>query len=206
MLFLTLALLAAVAAYFVDRHQTKERLGEQHTAALEAKEQAPIAEEPIATALKIDLLRLELGYGLLSLINTPKGQHLTDQLKALRRSLATEVGFIMPLVRIQDNMQLAANTYVLYVKDVAAGRGDLRPNMLLVMDPRGEDITPPGEKTREPTFGLPALWIDPANRGGFIPWLYGGRSRHGCHYLSDRGRARQHGRTVVVCRNPEVAG
>ena len=126
---------------------------------------AALAEEPIAMALRIDYLRLELGYGLLSLISAPReGQRLTDQIKALRRQMATEVGFIMPSVRIQDNMQLAANQYVIRVKEIEAGRGDLRPNMLLVMDPRGEEISLPGEKTTEPTFGLPAMWVEDSNR------------------------------------------
>jgi len=125
---------------------------------------APVADEPISTALQIDLIRLELGYGLLALINSPKGQRLTDQIKALRRQLASELGFIMPAVRIQDNLQLPANTYVVRVKEIEAGRGDLRPNMLLIMDPRGETISLPGEMTTEPTFGLPAMWIADANR------------------------------------------
>ncbi len=125
-----------------------------------AEGDAPVADEPIANALQIDLIRLELGYGLLALINNTKGQRLTDQIKALRRQLATEVGFVMPSVRIQDNLQLPANSYVVRVKEIEAGRGDMRPNMLLVMDPRGEDLTLSGEKTQEPTFGLPAMWIE----------------------------------------------
>ncbi len=124
----------------------------------------PVAEEPIGNALAIDLIRLELGYGLLALINSPKGQRLTDQIRALRRQLASELGFIMPAVRIQDNLQLPANTYVIRIKEIEAGRGDLRPNMLLVMDPRGEAISLPGEMTTEPTFGLPAMWINETNR------------------------------------------
>ena len=124
----------------------------------------PVVEEPIGSALAIDLIRLELGYGLLALINSPKGQRLTDQIRALRRQLAGELGFVMPAVRIQDNLQLPANTYVIRIKEIEAGRGDLRPNMLLVMDPRGEAISLPGEMTTEPTFGLPAMWINEANR------------------------------------------
>ena len=99
----------------------------------------------------------------MSLINNDN-RRLTDQIKSLRRALATDMGFVMPAVRIQDNMQLPANSYAVYIKEVEAGKGDLRPNMLLVMDPRGEEISLPGERTKEPTFGLPALWIDPANR------------------------------------------
>lgn len=124
----------------------------------------PAAEEPISNALQIDQIRLELGYGLLSLINNESGQRLTDQIKGLRRQLAADMGFVMPSVRIQDNLQLPANGYVIRVKEIESGTGDVRPGLLLIMDPRGEPITLPGETTTEPTFGLPAMWIDPANR------------------------------------------
>lgn len=163
--FLTLAIICAGGAYFVNYRDNA--VAEEAVRQIEEEKIDPksVAEEPISTALKIDHIRLELGYGLLTLINAPKdGQKLTDQIKALRRQLATEVGFVMPSVRIQDNMQLPANTYVIRIKEIEAGRGDLRPNMLLVMDPRGEEISIPGEKTTEPTFGLPAMWIEEANR------------------------------------------
>ena len=163
--FLTLAIICAGGAYFVNYRDNA--VAEEAVRQIEEEKVDPksIAEEPISTALKIDHIRLELGYGLLTLINAPKdGQKLTDQIKALRRQLATEVGFVMPSVRIQDNMQLPANTYVIRIKEIEAGRGDLRPKMLLVMDPRGEEISIPGEETTEPTFGLPAMWIEEANR------------------------------------------
>ncbi|HEY1723564.1 MAG TPA: flagellar biosynthesis protein FlhA [Magnetospirillaceae bacterium] len=161
--FLTLAFITGGGSYYLSRRDRK-RAAAAAVVASKAPPEAPVAEEPISTALRIDNVRLELGYGLLSMINTPRGQRLTDQIKALRRALAGEMGFVMPSVRIQDNMQLPANAYVIFVKEVEAGRGDIRPNMLMVMDPRGEDITLPGEKTKEPTFGLPAMWIDPTNR------------------------------------------
>src|SRR6202012_2607039 len=75
-----------------------------------------------------------------------------------------DMGFIMPAVRIQDNLQLPPNTYVIRIKEIEAGRGELRPGMLLSMDPRGQQIALPGEATVEPTFGLPAIWIDPTYR------------------------------------------
>ena len=162
--FFLLGLGMGASAFLLDRDQHAKAEQQEQAETAEAMQQAPVPEEPISTALKIDHVRLELGYGLLQLINTPKGQRLTDQIKSLRRAIATEMGFVMPSVRIQDNMQLPANTYVIHVKEVEAGRGDLRPAALLIMDPRGEDITLPGEKTREPTFGLPAMWIDPTNR------------------------------------------
>jgi flagellar biosynthesis protein FlhA len=125
---------------------------------------APPSEEPITTALHIDTLRLELGYALLPLINSEKGLRLTDQIKALRRQIATDMGFVMPAVRIQDNMQLSANSYLIRVKEIASGRGDIRANMLLVMDPKGDQIALPGEATKEPTFGLPAMWVEEGHR------------------------------------------
>ena len=117
-------------------------------------------EEPIATALALDLLRIELGYGLLPLINDVKGQRITDQIKALRRQLAQEMGFVMPSVRILDNMQLRANEYRIRLKEVDSGHGDLYPGSLLVMDPQGRPIDLPGTHTTEPAFGLPATWIN----------------------------------------------
>lgn len=159
--FLPLAGFLGFLAWHLSRRKADKT--EEVAAAQAAKAEAeatPPPEEPISSALKMDHVRLELGYGLLSLISTNKGQKLTDQIKSLRRQLAGDMGFVMPSVRIQDNMQLPANTYVIRVKEIEAGRGDLRPNMLLVMDPRGEEITLAGEKTVEPTFNLPAMWIE----------------------------------------------
>jgi flagellar biosynthesis protein FlhA len=121
---------------------------------------APAPEEPISSALALDLLRIELGYGLLPLINDAKGHRVTDQIKALRRQLASEMGFVMPAVRILDNMQLPANAYAIRVKEVEAGRGELYPGQLLVMDPKGQAVDLPGKQTNEPAFGLPASWVD----------------------------------------------
>jgi flagellar biosynthesis protein FlhA len=119
------------------------------------------AEEPIASALKIDDLKIELGYALLPLVNAPDGtDRLTEQIKALRKSLAIEMGFVMPSVRILDNVQLEANTYVIKIKEVDAGTGKIWPNQFMVMDPGGGQVTVPGIHTTEPTFGLPATWVD----------------------------------------------
>jgi flagellar biosynthesis protein FlhA len=122
---------------------------------------AQAAEEPIAAALKIDDLKIELGYALLPLVNGPDGQdRLTEQIKALRKSLAIEMGFVMPAVRILDNVQLEANTYIIKIKEVDAGQGKIWPNQFMVMDPGGGQVAVPGIHTIEPTFGLPATWVD----------------------------------------------
>ena len=161
--FLLLAFVTGGGAAYVSWQSADAASKVKQAEQVKAKTDVPVQQEPLSQAMKIDMVRLELGYGLLSLINNDN-KRLTDQIKSLRRALATDMGFVMPAVRIQDNMQLPANSYAVYIKEVEAGKGDLRPNMLLVMDPRGEDISLPGERTKEPTFGLPALWIDPANR------------------------------------------
>jgi flagellar biosynthesis protein FlhA len=122
------------------------------------------AEEPISKALAMDTIRLELGYGLLPLVQGEGNNKVTDQVKGLRRQLAEDMGYVLPAVRIQDNLQLPANTYIVRIKEIEAGRGDVRPGMLMCMDPTGAAITLPGESTTEPTFGLPAMWIDEQHR------------------------------------------
>ncbi|WP_193170284.1 flagellar biosynthesis protein FlhA [Nisaea nitritireducens] len=162
-IFLSLAAAVGGLAYMIYSGHEKAAAEVVQREADEAA--APPPEEPISAALHIDLVRLELGYGLLPLVNeTTEGQRLTDQIRALRRQLAVESGFIMPQVRIQDNLQLPANTYVIRVKEIEVGRGDIRPNRLLVMDPGGNPIDLAGTDTREPTFGLPAMWVGPEQR------------------------------------------
>lgn len=159
--FIPFALLAALlgtTAYRVSQKQDEDARNE--TLSIEMEEQVEPVEEPITTALAIDPIRLELGYGLLPLINDETSVRLTDQIKALRRQMASDMGFVMPSVRILDNMQLSSNGYVIRLKEAETGRGDIRPNMLLVMDPRGEPVALQGENTTEPAFGLPAVWVD----------------------------------------------
>lgn len=160
--FLFLAGLTAAMAYLSN--QKNENIEAAKIASIAAASKpAAVTEEPIAKALAIDTIRLELGYGLLPLVQGD-GNKLTDQIKGLRRQLAEDMGYVLPAVRIQDNLQLATNTYVLKIKDIEAGRGDVRPGMLMVIDPAGQQITLPGESTTEPTFGLPAMWIDERHR------------------------------------------
>jgi flagellar biosynthesis protein FlhA len=121
------------------------------------------AEAPITDSLRIDMIRLELGYGLLPLAGGEQPR-LTEQIKALRRAIAAEMGFVLPPVRIQDNMQLPADGYSIRVKEIEAGKGELRSTMLMAMDPKGALPDMPGEATTEPAFGLPARWIDATRR------------------------------------------
>ena len=117
-------------------------------------------EEPISASLAIDDIKIELGYGLLALINDLDGRKLTDQIRALRKTLAADYGFVMPPVRILDNMRLATQGYAIRIKEMDTGAGEVRIGSLMAMDPRGGQVDIPGEHVREPAFGLPATWID----------------------------------------------
>ena len=126
-----------------------------------AQQQVAQVEEPIARTLAIDALRIELGYGLLPMINDASAEpRLDDQVRALRRQMAIDFGFVLPSVRILDNMALQANEYVVYVKETEIARGELRIGKLLVINATGQDLSIRGEPTKEPVFQLPALWID----------------------------------------------
>ena len=151
--FMALAGLAGGAAWMRHKHPS---VVAAETAA------APVpSEPPISQALRIDMIRLELGYGLLTLAGG-EGAKLTEQIKSLRRSIATDMGFILPPVRIQDNMQLPADGYAIRIKEIPAAKGELRPNMVLVMNPKGGLPQLAGESTTEPAFGLPAMWLPTA--------------------------------------------
>ncbi len=153
---------AAGLAYVIDR-RSKQAAADEAKKAEAGKPAA--AEEPVSAALKLDDLKIELGYALLPLVNAPDGSdRLTEQIKALRRSLAAEMGFVMPAVRILDNVQLDANSYVIKIKEVESGTGKVWHGQYMVMDPAGGQVTLPGLHTSEPTFGLPATWIDAALR------------------------------------------
>ena len=157
--FLALGGGAVSLAFIVDK---RNKLTASEATAEETKATEP-KEEPISSALKIDDLKVEIGYSLLPLVNAPDGtDRLTEQIKALRRSLAGEMGFVMPAVRIVDNVQLDANAYVIRIKEVEAGTGKVWAGQYMVMDPSGGQVKLPGTHTTEPTFGLPATWIDAA--------------------------------------------
>jgi flagellar biosynthesis protein FlhA len=158
--FLTLGAGAGALAFVLDKRS-------KATAAAEARKTADAKseskDEPISASLKMDDLKVEIGYALLPLVNSPNGtDRLTEQIKALRRSLAAEMGFVMPAVRIIDNVQFDANSYVIKIKEVEAGSGKVWPGQYMVMDPAGAQVKLAGTHTTEPTFGLPATWVDGA--------------------------------------------
>ncbi|NNM73079.1 flagellar biosynthesis protein FlhA [Enterovirga aerilata] len=158
--FATLAAAAGWLAYKLDR-QNRAKAAAEAVQAVAGQAGAPAAEEPISETLRIDDLKIEIGYALLPLVNGGEGgDRLTEQIKALRRQLAAELGFVMPSVRILDNVTLEPNSYIVRVKEVEAGTGRVFPGLFMAMDPMGGQVQLPGQHTLEPTFGLPATWID----------------------------------------------
>jgi flagellar biosynthesis protein FlhA len=159
--FAAIALGAGMLAWKTARKapQQAQAAAVAAAAAAQAKQAEP-EEEPIAAALAIDDVKIELGYSLLNLINDLEGRRLTDQIRALRRTLAGEYGFVMPSVRILDNMRLSNNGYAIRIKEMEAGTGEVRIGQLMAMNPTGGQVELPGDHVREPAFGLPATWID----------------------------------------------
>jgi len=157
--FFGLAGAAGYGAYrgFQKQGRKEEEIAAEAVAAQRAK---PIPEAPIQESLAIDDIKIELGFGLLGFINETSGRKLTDQVKAVRRQIATEFGFVVPQVRIIDNLELQSEEYRILIKEVVAGKGRLRPQFNLAMDASGSAPPIPGEKINEPVFGLPAVWID----------------------------------------------
>ncbi len=161
--FLALAGAVGYVAYRAGKANEEIKVTQKAEEIHEAAEKAaPVQEPPLSDSLKIDELKLELGYGLLEMVkeNETGSDRLTEQIKALRRQLAMDLGFLMPPVRILDNIQLEPNSYAIKIKEVDAGSGKVFPNQLMVMDPAGKQISLPGTHTTEPTFGLPATWIE----------------------------------------------
>jgi flagellar biosynthesis protein FlhA len=163
--FLPFMGLAAGAGYlaWIYGKQVKEAPVDADGRPVEPGAPAVPKEEPIGDVLRIDDLKVEIGYALLPLVNAAD-ERLTEQIKALRRQLASEMGFVMPSVRILDNVQLDANAYVVRVKEIDAGSGSVFPGLFMAMDPMGGQVQLPGQHMLEPTFGLPATWIDEALR------------------------------------------
>jgi flagellar biosynthesis protein FlhA len=163
--FAALAAGAGFMAWRLGRAKLKPQPTEAELAASAAAARPrDDVEEPIGTALTIDEVKIELGYSLLTLINDLEGRRLTDQVRALRRALAQEYGFVMPSVRILDNMRLPTQGYAIRIKEMEAGSGEVRLGSLMAMDPAGRQVELPGEHTKEPAFGLPATWIDESLR------------------------------------------
>ncbi|SFD68600.1 flagellar biosynthesis protein FlhA [Paenibacillus catalpae] len=116
--------------------------------------------ESVISLLQVDPIEFEFGYGLIPLADTQQGGDLLDRIIMIRRQCALELGLVVPVIRIRDNIQLKPNEYVIKIKGNIVARGELLLNHYLAMSPGFEDESVIGIETTEPAFGLPAIWID----------------------------------------------
>ena len=159
--FMALSVATGGAGLLVSR---AERQRARDAAAAKASGTAEaVLEDPITDLLRVDELRLELGMGLVSLTAGPGGG-LTDKIRKLRRSIALDYGFLLPPVRLKDNMDLPSGAYSLQVQGVEVARETLMLGRQLAFSPSGEKLVIPGDDTLEPSFRIPARWIDHAQR------------------------------------------
>jgi flagellar biosynthesis protein FlhA len=133
-----------------------------------AKEKSKETSEKIESLLPMDILELEVGYGLISIVDPEQNGELLTRINQIRRQFALDMGVIIPSLRIRDNLQLNPGQYNFLLKGISIGGGELMVDHLLAMDP-GNVIEPvAGVSTTEPAFGLPAIWISPNNKDGAV--------------------------------------
>lgn len=145
-------------AWIINRYQMEEKEVKRKAELESAK--APVKEN-IENLLPLDLVELEVGYGLISIVDSDQSGDLLERIVSIRKQFALDLGIVVPSIHIRDNLQLGAGEYRLLIKGNKVAGGELRSDALLAMDP-GTVMAPiAGIKTKEPAFGLDALWISP---------------------------------------------
>ncbi|NGM81136.1 flagellar biosynthesis protein FlhA [Paenibacillus sp. 7124] len=156
---LPLAGLMAFAAYRMTQNLSRKAIAEEQL--VEEKQIEEVrSPESVISLLSVDPIEFEFGYGLIPLADTQQGGDLLDRIIMIRRQCALEMGLVVPVIRIRDNIQLKPNEYVIKIKGNQVGGGELLLNHYLAMSPGYDDESITGIETVEPSFGLPALWID----------------------------------------------
>ncbi len=161
--FVSLGILMGYAAYKIHTNSTKQSETEEAEGE-SGNSDEPIAEEKIEDFLKIDQMEMEIGYGLIPLVDKNQGGDLLERITMLRRQMATELGTLVPPIRIRDNIQLQPNNYTVKIKGIEVGGGELMMGSYLAMDPGQTSQKINGIPTVEPAFGLPAMWITESQR------------------------------------------
>lgn len=148
-----------VTAYLIARQTEANKDAEQRSQLAKASAETPDAP-PIEKLMKVDALELEVGFGLVPLVDTAQGGDLLDRIAAVRRQLAVDMGLVMPPVRIRDNMTIDPNMYNVKIRGSRVAQGVVYPDRLLAMDSGIATGRVDGTPTKEPAFGLDAWWID----------------------------------------------
>lgn len=159
--FIVLSLITGGIAYSVikARKTQEEEAGELERAEVKAK-----TTERIESVPPIDILAMEVGYGLIPLVDAEQGGEFLERVKSVRQQIAGEIGVIVPPIHIQDNMRLKPTEYSIFLKGNEVARGELMKNRYLAMNPGTTNEKIDGILTKEPTYGLPAFWIKEENR------------------------------------------
>lgn len=161
--FLMLAVGLGASAWYAARAQRQAR-AEADAAAAEAAVLPAAGPESVTGLLQLDPMELEIGYGLIPLVDPAEAGNLLDRITRIRRQMALELGIVLPTVRVRDNLQLQPNEYVVKLRGVEVARGEVMPNHFLAMSAGLAEGEVEGIPTTEPAFGLPALWIAPAQK------------------------------------------
>lgn len=161
--FFILSGLFGMLGYALWREQAST---ESTTAAENARKELEERRQPesVLSLLQVDMIELEIGYSLIPLVDSEQGGDMLDRITMIRRQCALELGIVVPVIRIRDNLQLPPNSYVIKIKGIEVGRGQLMLNHYLAMDAGNVTERVPGEPTKEPAFGLDALWISEEHR------------------------------------------
>lgn len=161
--FLLLAVVLLFIAYTVNK-QKKEAMKQEEVQVEENEVEEIRKPENVVALLQVDPIELEFGYGIIPLADVNQGGDLLDRVVMIRRQLALELGMIVPIIRLRDNIQLTPNEYQVKVKGVEVARGDLMLDHFLAMNPGLVEEELDGIKTTEPAFGLPAIWVAESQR------------------------------------------
>lgn len=153
-----------VLTYLLYKEENKKQelaiaMEEDEIVEMERKE-----PENVMNLISVEPMEVEIGYGLIPLADETTGGDLLQRIASVRRQCAIEMGIVVQPIRIRDNLQLRTNEYVIKIRGTVIASSELMPNMLLCMDPTGDNSDIPGIKTIEPTFGLPAVWINKDQR------------------------------------------
>jgi len=162
--FFMVAGISAGGGYLITRSQKSEQLAALAAIPIAEPEPEHLGPQQVIQMMNIDPLEVEVGYGLIPIVDEQAGGGLLRRITMIRRQLALELGVVLPTVRVRDNLQHAPNAYVVKLRGVEIARGTLQPGQFLAMDPGTAEGDVPGIETQEPAFGLPARWITPAYR------------------------------------------
>ncbi len=160
---LILAVALPIIGYTKSSKAKKQEEAEQRDVA-ETSAQEKRKPENVTSLLHVDLIEMEFGYGLISLVDASQGGDLLDRVVMIRRQCALDLGIIVPIVRLRDNIQLGTREYVIKIKGLDVARGEVMLGHYLALKPEDVDEPIDGIETVEPTFGLPALWIAEEDR------------------------------------------